>query len=265
MKIKTLLLLLVSIPTIIWAQTIVDTEPQNKNIVLEVYTGINCVWCPDGQVVANTISSNNPGRVVHVNIHAGGFANPSAGQPDFRTPFGTAIVNQAFGAGNSQGFPSGSVNRHIFSGLSAHNGFSAMYRNNWTNASNQILTHPSYLNIGATAEIDYATRELTVYVEVYYTGTSPQSTNKLNIALLQNNTVAYQSGGGSSYNHMRRLVHLLTGQWGADITTTSEGSLYSETFTYTIPGNYNSVPALLEDMELAIYVAESTQEIITGI
>jgi hypothetical protein len=70
---------------------------------------------------------------------------------------------------------------------------------------------------------------LTVTVESYYTGTSPVATNKLNVALLQNNTLGPQTGGnmGNNYNHQHRLVHMLTGQWGTTISSTTTGSFIS--------------------------------------
>lgn len=243
--------------TSLFAQSLVSTNPQNKKVVLEEFTGINCVYCPDGHAIAQSIKDQNPDDVFLVNIHTGGFADPGPGQPDFRTAFGTALENQAA----VPGYPSGTVNRHIFSGNS-----SALNRGEWQAAANQILQQPSYVNVAGEAEIDVLTNELIVNVEVYYTGDSPESTNKLNVALLQDNTKGPQTGGnmGNEYNHMHRLVHFLTGQWGEDITSTTEGSFSEFTYTYEIPDDYRNIPAELEDLKLVVYVAEGNQEILTG-
>ncbi|MBT8262006.1 MAG: Omp28-related outer membrane protein [Bacteroidia bacterium] len=244
-----------------FAQTIVSTTPEDKKVILEEFTGINCVFCPDGHAIAQAIQDNNPGNVFLVNIHTGSFANPGSGQPDFRTSFGAAIAGQS----NLTGYPAGTVNRHFFPGQSQGGG-TAMSRSQWANASNQILAQPAYLNLGVEAEIDVQTNELTVHVEVYYTGNSPFSTNKLNVALLQNNTLGPQTGGGmgNEYVHMHRLVHMVTGQWGIDINSTTTGSFIDETFTYTIPADYRDVPVELADLELVAFVTETTQEIISG-
>ena len=37
------------------AQTIVSTTPENKNAILEEFTGIYCVYCPDGHLIANNL------------------------------------------------------------------------------------------------------------------------------------------------------------------------------------------------------------------
>ena len=126
------------------AQTIVSTTPENKKVVLEEFTGIHCVYCPQGHAIAQAIQNNNPGEVFLINIHVGGFAVPNAGEPDFRTPFGTAIANQS----GLTGYPAGTVNRHVFPGSSQSGGNdTAMSRGRWTSASNQILGEASYMNM----------------------------------------------------------------------------------------------------------------------
>ena len=60
----------------------------------------------------------------------------------------------------------------------------------WSNASNQTRNQSSYVNVATTATIDVNTRLLTVFVEAYYTGASPVASNRLNVALLQNNATS---------------------------------------------------------------------------
>lgn len=259
-------LLFVAFP--LFSQTIVSTDPENRKAILEEFTGINCVYCPDGHAIANTLKANYPDDFFVINIHQGGFATPGAGQPDFRTPFGTAIVNQSY-SGAGFGYPSGTVNRQNFPGREmTAPGTTAMGRNFWTLSSVETIGQPSYLNMGVEASIDVNTRELTVHVEAYYTGDSPVGTNKLNVALLQNNTLGPQTGGGmgNNYVHMHRLVHMVTGQWGVDVNTTTEGSFVDETFTYTIPNDYNGVPVDFyeAEMEVVVFMTETQQNVISG-
>ena len=260
---KKLLLLLFFTAFSTYAQTIVSTTPQKKKVILEEFTGVNCGFCPSGHTIANTIKNANPNDVFLINIHVGNFATPGTGQPDFRTSFGTAIANQSA----LTGYPAATVNRTAFSGLS-QNGTTgtAMGRNNWTNAANQTRNQNSYVNVATTASIDVNTRILTVFVEAYYTGASPVASNRLNVALLQNNTLGPQSSGGlgDNYPHQHRLVHMLTGQWGDIYTTTAAGTLVTRTYTYTIPAAYKSIPAELGNFEIVAFVAEGQQKIISG-
>ena len=260
---KKLLLLLFFTAFSTYAQTIVSTTQQNKKVILEEFTGINNQFCPSGHAIANAIKNANPADVFLINIHVGGFSTPTAGQPDFRTPFGTAIANQSA----LTGYPAATVNRTAFTGLSQNGATgTAMSRNNWTNASNQIRNQSSYVNVATTASINVNTRLLTVFVEAYYTGNSPVSSNRLNVALLQNNTLGPQTSGGlgDNYPHQHRLVHMLTGQWGDTYTTTAAGTLVTRTYTYIIPAAYKSIPAELGNFEIVAFVAEGQQKIISG-
>ena len=243
------------------AETIVSTNPENKKIILEEYTGIHCTYCPDGHEIAQSLKDANPDNVFIINIHTGGYATPSSGEPDFRTSFGDAIAAQS----NLTGYPSGSVNRQYFSNLTM-NGGTAMGRGGWSSATSQVLNQSAYVNLGVEASINVQNNELTVHVEGYYTGDSPQSTNLLNVVLTQNNTLGPQTGGGmgSNYNHMHRLVHMITGQWGFEISTTSSGSFVDETFTYTIPSNYNGVDVNLSELNVIAFISETQQNIISG-
>jgi hypothetical protein len=245
------------------AQTIVQTTPQNKKVILEEFTGVNCVYCPDGHTIANGIKTSNPTNVFLINIHVGGYATPSATQPDFRTSFGTAIANQS----GLTGYPAGTVNRSVFPGNAQNGGTgTAMSRNKWVAASDQILAQTSYVNIATTASINVNTRLLTVLVEAYYTGASPVASNNLNVAFLQNNTIGPQTGGnqGNNYNHQHRLIHMLTGQWGEVINTTTAGTFVTRTYTYTIPAAYNNIIAEMGEFEVVAFMAEGQQSIISG-
>ena len=246
-----------------FSQTIVSTDAENKKVILEEYTGIYCGYCPDGHAIAQALKNQYPNDVFLINIHVGGYAvpNPAINDPDFRTDFGPALDAQALVAG----YPAGSINRQYFSDLTMQGG-TAMGRGEWNTAASRVLDQSSYVNVGVEASINVQNNELTVHVEGYYTGDSPQNTNYLNVVLTQNNTLGPQTGGemGSDYNHMHRLVHMLTGQWGEVISTTSAGSFIDETFTYAIPSDYNGIGVELSELEVVAFISETEQEIISG-
>lgn len=262
MNAKSILFFLLWAP-VVGAQTIVSTAPENAKVILEEFTGIYCVYCPQGHAIAQNIQNQNPGNVFLINIHQGSYANPSGNDPDFRTPWGNAIDAQS----NLVGYPAGTVNRHYFPGTAQNGGTgTAQSRGTWAATSNEILGNPSYLNMATEATIDVSTGEMTVLVESYYTGSSPEPSNFLNVALLQNNTLGPQTGGnaGNEYNHMHRLVDLITGQWGVEITQTMAGDFHAQTFTYQIPPDYNGIPVEYGDLEVVVFMTETTQEIISG-
>ena len=245
------------------AQTIVTTNPENRKVILEEFTGVNCTFCPDGHAIAQALQDNNPDNIFLVNIHSGGYAVPNGNQPDFRTQWGEAIDDQS----GLVGYPAGTINRQNFPGQEQGNGgTTAMSRGQWAGAANTVLDQGSYVNVGVQAVLNVQTNTMVIDVEAYYTGNSPEATNKFNVAILQNNTLGAQIGGnmGNNYNHMHRLIDMVTGQWGVDITNTTAGSLYSNQFTYTIPADNNGIAIEVGDLEVVVFVTETTQLITSG-
>ena len=233
--------------TMLFAQSdqFVPTAPSNKKVVLEEYTGINCTWCPDGHKRANQIMAQHPGEVFLINV---------------------ALANQT----GLTGYPSGTINRHVFSGNKT-----ALNRGDWNSSANTILGQTSPVNIAAQGTLDWSTRELSLTVQLYYTADEANPTNMLNVAITQDNVLGSQVGMslnpdqvvGTQYRHMHMLRHLITGQWGEEITTTTQGSFVEKTYNYTIPANLgspNAIPAYLEDLHFIAFVAQGHQEILTG-
>lgn len=245
--------------------TFVSTTPANKNVVLEEYTGINCGYCPDGHKRANALAAANPGRVVLINIHQGSFAGNN---PDYKTDWGNALAGQT----GLTGYPSGTINRRVFSGTTT-----ALNRGDWASKGAIVLAEPSFVNVAARAQIDAETRLLTVTVEVYYTADAETSSNKLNVAILQNEVVGPQTGMsanpdyvvGTQYRHMHMLRHLITGQWGDLLShegtgVIPAGTFFTKTYTYTLPEDIRSVPLEFENIEIAAFVTKDNQLVYTG-
>ncbi len=256
----------VAISSLSQAQNFVDTTPQNKNAVLEEFTGLNCPFCPDGHKIANNIRSNNPGDVVLINVHTGGYARPEPGQPDFRSGYGGSLANRL----GVRAYPNASVNRTPYNGNKSF----GRTDDKWKKASQQILNESSPVNVGVQTDINPDTRELTVNVEVYYTDSSSVNANKLNVALLQNDVPAYQAASSifyedkvlsnGEYEHEHMLREFLTGQWGDDINKPYEGNLIEKTYTYQVPEDYKNVPVNLAKLEVAAYVAKGKENILSG-
>lgn len=241
------------------AQMFVSTEPANRNVVIEEFTGRSCGYCTDGHAIANQICNNNPGRVWAVNIHAGGYAPTS--YPNFNTTVSTQICN---GSG-VQGFPAGMVNRSTAQ---------AQNRGQWSGTASQQLSQASELNVGGQVVIDPETREATVTVEVYYTANSNESTNYLTIYMTQDSILGSQADYGNynpsqwignQYCHMHVLRAAINNDtWGDAIAPTTAGTLITKEYTYTIPeviGSPNGVDVDINNIHFIAFVSEKTSGI----
>ena len=63
---------------------------------------------------------------------------------------------------------------------------------------------------------------------------------------------------------MHALRDLITGQWGEEITTTTQGSFVEKTYTYTIPEAVRDIPVEMENISVVAFLAEGRTEIING-
>lgn len=233
----------------------VSHEVQKRNAFIEEYTGVQCGYCPDGHAIARQLMENNPGRVIAVNIHQGGYATR------YTTSFGNMLASQA----GITGYPCGTVNRNS----------SALSRGQWANACKQVMAENSCVNLAARAIIDTTTKEMTLDIKGYYTDNSAAETNKLSVMILQNDVVGPQSNYGNynqqaydehgNYHHMHMLRHMLSAVWGDEISNTTQGSEFDKNYTYTFPAKIGDVNVDLPNMQVVVFVAESKKDVITAI
>ncbi len=247
-KILTLSLLL---PTVAFGQSLVGTSPENRTALLEDFTGIHCVYCPDGHVIMAQIAAANPGKVSMVGVHAGGFAAPGAGEPDFRTPEGTALDNFY----QIPGYPSGVINRHAFPGGAARS------RGSWVGDVAEMLSMPSPVNLGVESNFDTVSQELTVHVQLYYTSDSPGGDDHISVLVTEDHIIGPQTGGSANYDHLHVLRDYFTGIWGEAVSTTSTGTTVDRTYTLTVPAAWNiancKVTAFVGEYQSDVYQART--------
>ena len=265
-------------------QTFVSTSPENKNVVLEEFTGIYCVWCPAGHVIGQGLHNAYPNDVFLINIHTGGYSNPNGpSDPDFNSNFGATI------AGNSglAGYPAGTVNRHVFPNITPQGspGTTALSRSDWSAASTDIMSQASPVNVAAQASYDMATGILTVNTETYFTSTHTNPAF-LHVAVVQNNVPGPQTGAlangdpasiisgpwSPTYNHQHILKYLMDGADGIELSITTAGTFIPNTHTWTVPttttlpqGTSGFMPGIdPTNLDVVAFISEGPQEIITG-
>lgn len=249
------LIALLSMTFMVEAQQYVSTEPANRNVILEEFTGRNCGYCPDGHLIANQIMANNPGRVWAINVHCGSYALTS--YPNFNTAASSTILSGF----TVSGFPSGVVNRSTAA---------AQSRSAWNNLTNGQLNQAAECNVAGIVRINPGTRVANITVEVYYTGNSLDDQNYLTIAMLQDSILGSQAGMtsnpaqvvGGQYCHMHVLRDMITPTWGEAISPTTQGTLITKTYEYQIPeiiGNPNGVDVILDHIFFLAWVSERYQ------
>ena len=239
------------------AQQYVSTEPANRNVILEEFTGRGCGYCTDGHRIANELMAANPGRLWAINIHAGGYAYTS--YPNMITPDGNTI----HGGFSISGYPCGVVNRSTAA---------AQSRGAWSGLANTQLNQASECNVAGMVVVNPETRIASITVEVYYTGNSNYNENYLTVAMLQDSILGSQADYGNynpsqwlngQYVHMHILRDVInTSAWGDAISPTTQGTLITQTYEYVIPdiiGSPNGVEVDLNNIFFLAWVSETFQ------
>ncbi len=239
------------------AQLFVSTEPANRNVILEEFTGRNCGYCTDGHFRANQIMAANPGRVWTVNVHYGSLSPTTF--PNLNVADGATIANGIY----YDGIPSGAVNRS--EGYAANRG-------QWASLCNAQMNQVAECNVAGRVAINPQTRMAMITVEVYYTGNSSVDENYLTVAMLQDSILGSQADYGNynptqwignQYVHMHTLRDIITtNAWGDAISPTTQGTLITRTFEYEIPatiGSPNGVEVDLDNITFLAWVAEQSQ------
>ena len=235
----------------------VSKEQQNRNVLIEEFTGRDCPYCPLGQVGVNEVTAQYPGRVFSVNIHAKSGLSPVS-YPNLNTQYGYELT---MAMAYESGLPAAFANRaqsETFHPGSAMTGIE----------TDKQLSQAAEVNIAGQVRIDHETRVATIDVEAYYTSNSASDKNYLTILMLQDSILGSQKGAvefnpdqmiGDKYVHMHTLRDIITDTWGDEIAPTTAGSLITKTYEYQIPetvGEPNGVEVDLDNIHFVAFVTE---------
>lgn len=212
-------------PFVIGQQIIIDTTfvdpdlplPQERRVLLEDFTGVQCVNCPDAHDLAKVLSEANPGRVIPVSEHnyfEGGFPNSDE---DFRTDEAYAIDALI---GPTTLWPIGTVNRKRFAGEPAI----LLTLAKWTGYVEAELLEAPLVNLELSAELHTDSRTLDVIVEAHFLENVSDAT-RLSVMVLESEIIDPQqteSGKVDNYVHDHVLRRMPTPATGAVLTSTTE-------------------------------------------
>ena len=243
------LALSLGIVTALEAQS-VSTEVQKKAVLLEEYTGVGCGNCPDGAAMAAMIKQAGGDRFYIISIHEGHYAET---EPDYRTEWGAALLEQA----GDIGFPQGSLDRVQYEGSTMN-----ANRGSWTKRAKALMQEEAEVNLHMEASVDAQSREMNIKVEYCYPETFADEFHLLNIALLQNHVIGRQNGAGDSYSHEHMLRDLITGQWGDTLSALQPGQVYVKEYTYAVPEKVGEIEVDIRNIELVAFVTRTTADVL---
>lgn len=205
----------------------------NRKILVEEFTGVRCVNCPDGSKELQAIVAQTCGKVIPISIHTGTFSIPyNYSTQDLTFANGTDL-DRLLGPVN--GYPAAIVNRQRFAGNSER----PLFVTAWASRVSQELRSPATasLNIGNT--YNPATRELSVAVDVLPIGSQTKSVS-LSLLILEDSIVSAQVkprvGIDTFYMHRHVLRQVLPSYRGQSLGLLT-GNV-RRNFVYTLPAHW---------------------------
>lgn len=234
---------------------LVEPQPGDRYILLEEFTGVRCVTCPQGAAEIANLKGFYGKNLIPVAIHAGFFAvkYPNS-RYDFKTAKGQSLHDWF---GSPDGYPSAVINRQVFAG---ENGLH-LGRNQWANYISQQLQVIPKVKLAMSSTFDEVTRKLKVTVEVE---AQEDLRNELRISVLlkEDNITDIQADvnapGGlvPEYKHKYVLREMLTNFDGNFLTNNLRfKEKITRTFEYDVPAEENGWWKA-DDMQIVAYVTE---------
>lgn len=212
------------------------TAPESatpRHVIVEEYTGVKCVNCPEGAAILKAAAEANDGRVIVIGLHSGSLTSPIDGESkyDFRTQQAKDLMTSFFGEDPPK--PAASIDRIKI------NSSYFMAKGLWQTTISDRLAIASKQNITITSSYNNNTKEAIIKVRVAYTALE-ELPQKLMVALVESKIIDVQefpTYNEPNYEHNHVLRDFLTPVSGSsilDTVTKSPGRVYERTFIYPV-------------------------------
>ncbi|MFN8308558.1 MAG: Omp28-related outer membrane protein [Chitinophagales bacterium] len=207
---------------------------QRKKVMIEEFTGVNCVNCPQGAQILRNIEQAHPGNIVEVGMHSNFLSEPfSYSKQDFRTADAEQLSQYLVDPGFK---PAAAIDRVAFD---AGNPSVQYDRNSWPGYVDQQLALTSPLSLSISNNYNATTRELTSTVEVHFTQAVSGKT-KLTVVLAEDSINSAQLDAGNVvdtvYFHRNVARKFLTAYTGNALSEDAEpGRFYRRIFKTILP------------------------------
>ena len=214
-----------------------DVGDQERQVLIEEFTGVRCVNCPAGAVEIENLLNIYGVQLVAISIHAGGFSPPYAESLyDFRTEEGDQILDYL---GEPLGYPSAVVDRKLFDGefdLQVTKGQWAGF------IADELLEAPK-VKIGVETSFDEGTRELEAEVFLFVEEDILDPDVRLSVMVTESGVKDYQEtpdGKISDYEHKHILRDMMTNWDGNGLTSPLLiGDEITKSFSLTLPEEWD--------------------------
>ncbi len=235
------------------AVSLVSPEKGARKVLIEEFTGVRCVNCPQGTDEILNLQGIYGDDVLAVAIHAGFFAQKySDSKFDLKTEAGQKIEEML---GAISGYPTAVINRRKFVGEQ----FLQLSRQSWAAHVKDELLRAPLVSVNIETSFDEFTRKLDVKIFVIAEDNF-SSGSRLTVMLTEDNIIDPQAnvvgegGRTEDYNHKHVLREVLTSFDGNSLAAGMvQGEIIERNFSFTIPDDEEGWWKV-EDMHVLAFV-----------
>jgi hypothetical protein len=180
---------------------------QQKVVLIEDFTGVRCINCPDAHEQAAAIENANAGKVVSISLHSDFLGVAYTGQPELRIPEAQQLEELL---GPAPAKPVGAIDRTLFSGETSL----LLFLQQWAGRTNELLNQSVAVNIeleNIIESTDTGSNLLIKTTLTYLQNVSEE--NRITLLVAEKDVVAAQltaSGVDSNYVHKNVARAFLT-------------------------------------------------------
>jgi hypothetical protein len=228
---------------------IINSFPQQRNLLIEFCTGTWCPWCPCGDYTIENLLA------VHPNLIPLAYHGPVGSDP-----YASFTGNEIIGLLGFAGYPTATVDR-----ASSPGDYTT-----WTSKVNSRINVPATVSITILGTFNPSNRLLNLSIK----STALQNLTgdfRLNLVLVEDSLIYNQSNngvcvpGGTNWVHdwvVRSMINgalgesLIAGSWNAN-------EIITKNISYSVPSNYNkdkcSIVAFVYKQSSPMYAAQVQQ------
>lgn len=246
--------------------TLIDTSysiaslpaTQAKIVLIEDFTGVRCINCPDGHEQAANIEAANPQRVIALSLHSDFLGVAYVGQPELRIPEAQDLENLL---GPAPAKPVAAIDRVLFTGETDI----LQFLQQWSGRTNEQLTKNVAVNIALENRLETTDDGVSIIAKataIYLQNITAE--NRITLILIEENVVAAQltnSGVDSNYVH-KNVARVFLTRFNGNVINAEKnsGTVIVKEF------KLNNVPATwkLIDLKVVAFIHEfgSSQKVL---
>ena len=210
----------------------VEVNKSEKVVLLEDYTGMQCVNCPDAAAIIDNIHHTFGDNFIAVGLHptSGPYQKPMPGKDGVMVNLSSDDADAYYKKYSVKAFPTAMIDRSSFDGSKLLDN-----KDKWAAYVNQQMTVSNPVDISITSTYNAATRIVKLATDIKFKEAVTEELY-LQLWVIENGIIGPQvtaKGVNWEYEHNHVLRSAINGTWGQSLGASFNANQRLETITTT--------------------------------